>query len=197
MHPNPAFRGHGDLLARAAEIGLATFFVVGEVPSIVHAPVTRHADRLRFHVARANRASGQLDKARVLASVTGPDSYISPNWYAAPGDQVPTWNYEAIEIEGVCTPLDDAALIEQLDALAATHEPLVNPLAPWSRSKMDPDLFARMLRGIRGFELTVEDIRSTRKFSQNKSPADRAGVVAGLRYAGKPDVASMMNDAAP
>jgi transcriptional regulator len=193
VHPNPAFRGDGDLLARVAEIGFATVFVAGDLPCMVHAPVTRHGERLRFHVARANRVSDRLDGTRVLANVTGPDSYISPNWYAAPLDQVPTWNYEAIEIEGSCTRLDEAALIEQLDVLALTHETLVNPRAPWSRSKMDPTLFTRMLGGICGFELAIDDLRSTCKLSQNKSAADRAGVIAGLRSAGKIDLANMMN----
>jgi predicted FMN-binding regulatory protein PaiB len=37
-----------------------------------------------------------------------------------------------------------------------------------------------MLAALRCFELRVADIRGNRKLSQNKSDADRAGVVAAL-----------------
>ncbi len=159
---------------------------------VAHAPVTRHGDALRLHVARANRIAPHLDGATVLVSVAGPDGYISPNWYAASRDQVPTWNYLAIEIDGTARAVDEAALIDHLDTLAASHEPRVNPAAPWTRDKMDDTVFRRMLRGIVGFEVTVTAVRTTTKFSQNKSAADRAGAVAGLRAGGNDVLADAM-----
>lgn len=151
---------------------------------VVHAPVTRHGGALRFHVARANRIARHLDGTAVLLSLVEPHGYISPNWYERPGDQVPTWNYVAIEIDGVAAVIGEAALVEQLDALAAAHEPRVNPAAPWTRAKMDDAVFRRMLRGITGFAVTVGAVRATTKLSQNKGATDRAGVIAGLAAGG-------------
>jgi len=192
MHPNPAFRAEDDIrsIEEAAAIGFAHIFAAtDDGPMVVHAPVTRAGGRLQFHVARANRATAHLDGATVLLSVVGAHGYVSPNWYVDHTNQVPTWNYVAVEIDGVARAIGDAALVEQLDALAQFHEPRVNPDNPWSQDKMDETVFARMRGGIRGFEVTVTAIRGTTKLGQNRSPADRAGIVAGLVACGNTDLA--------
>jgi len=195
MHPNPAFRAEDDIrsIEDAAAIGFAHIFVAtDDGPMVVHAPVTRAGSRLQFHVARANRATAHLDGSTVLVSVVGVHGYVSPNWYVDHTNQVPTWNYVAIEIDGVAHAIDDATLVEQLDALAQFHEPRVNPDDPWSQDKMDETVFARMRGGIRGFEVTVTAIRGTTKLGQNKSLADRAGIVAGLVAGGNTALAEAM-----
>lgn len=199
MHPNPAFRvgDEAALLEAVAAIGFAHLFVsTPDGPMVVHAPLTRAGDTLRFHIARGNRATRYLSGATVLASIVGAHGYISPNWYAVPGDQVPTWNYTAIEIEGVVAPLAEADLIDQLDRLATAHEPRVNPAAPWTRAKMDDAIFRKMLRAILGFEITVTAIRGTTKLSQNKPDIDRDGVIAGLRASNNAPLADDMEAAA-
>lgn len=184
MHPNPRFREAGDWLDFADARGFAHIFAATPAgPVAVQAPVTRDGDALSFHVARGNRIAAHLDGAAVVASVSGVDGYISPNWYAAPANQVPTWNFVGIEIEGVARALDEAGLIAQLDALAARHEPQVNPASPWTRGKLDEAIFGRMLGAISGFRIEVAAIRETVKLSQHKSDADQAGTVAGLRAA--------------
>jgi len=197
MHPDPRFRTDADLLDLAHRIGFAHVFVAAPAPMVVHAPVTRHGDALRFHVSRANRIAPHLDGATVLVSLAAPEGYVSPNWYPRPGDQVPTWNYVAVEVDGRCAAIGEEALVDQLDTLAAAHEPRVNPAAPWSRAKMDADRFAAMLRGITGFEVIPTAMRATVKLSQNKSADDRAGVIAGLRAAGQDDLAAAMAAATP
>ena len=55
--------------------------------------------------ARRNRDRGSCSPSRrVLISVTGREAYQSANWYVSE-DQVPTWHYEAVEIEGEARPL--------------------------------------------------------------------------------------------
>lgn len=195
MHPNPAFRpAAADPLAWATEIGFAHIFAAtADGPMVAHAPVTRHGDALRFHVARANRIARHLDGTQVLVSIAGAHGYVSPNWYAAPGNQVPTWNYTAIEFECRAVAIAETALIEQLDSLAAIHEPRVIPDNPWTRAKTDPAIFARMLTAIRGFEVVPVAVRSTTKLSGNKPAADREGVIAGLRRAGDDALARAMS----
>lgn len=196
MHPNPAFRpDRTTLLDHAAAIGFAHLFAATPAgPMVAHAPLTLHGERLRFHLARANPLHRHLDGATMLASVAGPDGYISPNWYERPGNQVPTWNYVTIEIEGVARALPEAALLDQLDTLADVHEPRPKP---WTRAKADPKAITAMLRAIEGFELEVTAIRGTTKLSQNKAPVDRAGVIAGLRTRGEHALASAMEALQP
>ncbi|WP_419807228.1 FMN-binding negative transcriptional regulator [Sphingomonas sp.] len=191
MHPNPIFRpDQATLVARAAAIGFAHLFVATPAgPMVAHAPMTLHGDEFRFHLARANCLHPHLDGATVLASVAGPDGYVSPNWYARPGNQVPTWNYETIEIEGIARAIPEAALLEQLDRLADVHEPRPDP---WTRAKTDPAVIAALLRAIGGFALTVTAIRGTTKLAQHKSAADRAGVIDGLSQGGNLALAQAM-----
>lgn len=192
MHPNPKFRAEADWLDFADARGFAHIFAVTPAgPMAVHAPITRHGDELRFHVSRANRIAGQLAGAPVIASVTTVDGYVSPNWYADPADQVPTWNFVGVEVEGVARALTDEETTAQLDALAARHEPQVNPSAPWTRDKMDDAVFRRMLRGIAGFRIAGGVVRETVKLSQHR-PADLAGTLAGLRAVGHAALADAM-----
>jgi len=191
MHPDPAFQTTDESLLVAAErIGFANIFAATfQGPMVVHAPLTLHGDRLRFHVGRANRIAPHLDGTSVAISLTEDHGYVSANWYASP-NQVPTWNYVTIEIDGNVRAIDEAALIEQLDRMALFHEPRENP---WHRAKMDGAVFAKMLIAIRGFEVDVTAVRGTTKLSQNKIGADYAGVVAGLRQGGRAALAQRMD----
>jgi len=196
MHPNKAFRfdSDADMLDWAVARGFAHIVAAtAEGPIVAHAPIVPAGDRrVRFHLARGNRLTPLLDGARVVLSIAGPDSYITPNWYADPEQQVPTWNYVAVEIEGVARALDEAGLVEQLDRLAEIHEPRVIPENPWTRDKLDDARLHAMLRAITGFEVTIEAVRGTCKLGQNKSEADRAGATAGLARSGNMALAELM-----
>jgi len=196
MHPNKAFR-HGDdaaLIAWASRIGFAHLMIAtADGPMVVHAPIVQTGPTtLSFHVARANRVHPHLDGARMIASVAGAEGYVSPNWYADGANQVPTWNYVAVELQGTVHALDEDGLVAQLDALAAAHEPRVLPDNPWTRDKMDETRFRAMLRAIAGFDLRVDQVRGTTKLSQNKSAGDRARVIAGLEQSGNAALADAM-----
>jgi len=180
MHPNRAFawEDRDAMLAFIADIAFCTICVDG--PLLVHAPVMVAApDRLRFHVARGNRAAAALDGRRAIVSCLGPDAYVSPDWYGTP-DQVPTWNYLAVEAEGPLRRMDEGELISLLDALSADHEARLAPKPAWTRAKMSPGRFEAMLGAIVGYELVIEDLRRTRKLGQHKKEAERTGAAAGL-----------------
>ncbi len=199
MHPNRIFAwtDQVELLAFIADISFCTIFVAegGDGGQVVHAPVVVEApDRLRFHVARANRAAPHLDGASALLSCLGPDVYVSPDWYGSP-DQVPTWNYVVVEARGRLRPLSDEELAAQIDALSAAHEERLLPKPPWTRHKMTPGRFEAMAKAIVGFELRIEDLRGTRKLGQNKKPAELAGAIAGLAAAGQGAFADLMKGA--
>jgi len=193
MHPSGAFAwtDEREMLAFVADVAFCTIFAAGVV---VHVPVTVDGRCLRFHVSRNNQAAPMLDGATALISCLGPDGYVSPDWYGTP-DQVPTWNYVAVEGEGPIRRLSEAELVAQIDALGAAHEARLAPKRAWTRDKMAPGRFEAMLRGIVGVEVALDTLRGTRKLGQNKSPAERHGAVAGLEMAGQRDLAVLMRAA--
>ncbi len=196
MHPNADFRPRQDDLAEylVREIGFAAIFAATpDGPRVAHAPVVLNDDgaTLQFHLARGNALTRHLDGASALAVVHGPDAYVSASWYAD-ADQVPTWNYVAIEMEGTVRKLDDAALIAQLDTLSASHEARVGANPPWTRDKMNPALFSKMTGAITGFELRITAWRPTIKLSQNKPAAERGRVAKGVEAGGHGALAQLM-----
>lgn len=184
MHPNKTlrWRDEDEMRSFVAVRGFAHLFVAtAKGPMVAHVPLTlAHGGHFRFHLSRGNRVLPHLDGAQVLASVTGEDFYVSPDWYATWADQVPTWNYVAVEIDGIARLLSKADLSEQIDVLSDTHERKLLPKPIWTRDKVSEAKLHGMMLAIDAFEIEVSAIRGTRKLSQNKNEADRAGVVRAL-----------------
>ena len=187
MHPASVFRETeaARLLAWVEAHPFMTLTAAPEGrPLLAHAPVVvrrlPEGLALDFHLARNNALVGALTAGfhGVLLQL-GPDAYISPDWYGS-ADQVPTWNYVSIEIEGPVAVLNDAGLIAQLDALSAQEEGRLAPKPPWTRAKMTPGVFERMSRAIIGARMTVERLEGTLKLGQNKSEIDVEGAVSAL-----------------
>jgi transcriptional regulator len=185
MHPNAAFRHDEDALAFVAAYGFAHIFAqTPDGPRVAHAPVLVTAPgRLMFHLANGNALAKHLDGLTALASVGGPGHYVSPNWYAQSANNVPTWNYRCVEIEGPVRALDMAELEALLHLASATFEPRVGE--DWTMRKMERPRAEAMMRAITGYELAPVAIRTTLKASQNRSAADAAGVIAALERLGE------------
>lgn len=185
MHPNPAFRQvpTEDSLAFARQRGFGTLCVNGESgPVLAHVPfVVTETGGLAalIHLARSNAIARSTLPAPALLAVTGPESYISPDWYGAP-DQVPTWNYVAVHLRGRLEPMPAEALRPMADELSAMFEARLLPKRPWTSAKMSEGVMERMMRMILPFRLMIEGVEGTWKLGQNKTPEQRAGAVAGL-----------------
>jgi len=104
--------------------------------------------------------------------VSGPHSYISPDWYNIT-DQVPTWNYVAVHLTGMLSPLPETSLPDVLERLSDNFEEQLLPKPVWKQSKMDQDALERMMRMIRPYRFTVQDVQGTWKLAQNKSDEAR------------------------
>jgi transcriptional regulator len=196
MHPNPAFQTSDpdEILAFVAARAFAHVFTAPEAGLFVaHVPVVVANGRVRFHVAKRNRIADHLAGRPVLISLSTRDGYQSANWYAT-DDQVPTWHYEAAEIEGTARRLTNAELVEFLDRLSDRMEQLYSPESPWSRAKMEPGTFEAMTRAIVGFEVAPSALRGTRKFNQHKSSADRAATIAGQQGIGRGDIVAAIEE---
>ena len=195
MHPNSAFRCEDRAVHEALldEIGFGMVFAhTPDGPRVAHTPVVSSGDgRVRFHLARGNALAKHLDGATALLLVNGPDAYVSPRWYAD-ADQVPTWNYVALELEGRVRRIAESDLLALLEALSARHEARVSEGVAWTMDKLSQPILRRLLAGIVGFEFEVHAWRPTYKLSQNKSPEERTRVVAGLEAAGQPVIAALM-----
>jgi transcriptional regulator len=140
--------------------------------------------RLFGHIARANPHARQLAAGGTEALVifTGPDAYITPNWYATKaetGRVVPTWNYVAVHAYGRVTLHSDPEFLRpHLEALTRRHEP--SRAGNWEVSDAPDEYIAQQLRAIIGVEITIERLEGKWKMSQNRSDADIDGVVNGL-----------------
>ena len=158
---------------------------------IVHLPLMVRGDGeellVRGHVARANPAVAMIDAgAQATAVFTGPNAYISPDWYAS-ADQVPTWNYVAVHASGALRAVTDPeSVVDLLATLSAGHEEPLAPKRPWTHHKMRPGLMERMMKGIVAFDLPVDRLEAKSKMSQNKKPEDRERAVRFLRERGGP-----------
>ncbi len=197
MHPNAAFRWNDDDALRlfAAEIGFGMLFSgTPDGPRVAHVPfVLLGPDRIGFHLARGNGIVRHLDGAEALFVVNGPDAYISPDWYGAE-DQVPTWNYLAVEMQGPVAKMDREALAAQIDALSQTQESRLLPKPVWTRDKMAEGLFDKMLGAITGFEMRVTAWRGTAKLGQNKPEAVRGRVAEALDARGQKAMAHLIRE---
>jgi transcriptional regulator len=137
---------------------------------------------LRGHVARANDHWRDLAEGEHMAVFHGPHAYVSPAWYQTPM-AVPTWNYVAVHAYGRATLVDGGpALREILDQTVALFE---SQLA-YQWQPPEGDFIPTLMRNVVGFELELTRLEGKLKLSQNRSRADQAGVVAGLRAQGDP-----------
>ena len=149
---------------------------------------------LRAHVARANPVWRDLEAAReVMVVFQAVDSYVTPSWYAAKrehGKVVPTWNYAIVQAWGRPRTIEDAAWLgTQIRALTTRHE--AARAEPWAVDDAPASFVATQIRAIIGIEIEITRIEGKWKASQNRPPADREGVVAGLEREGDERSAAM------
>jgi transcriptional regulator len=155
----------------------------GAVPHATHMPVLvrEGADgtlTLVTHMARANPQWRHFENGQeVLVIFTGPHAYVSPAWYATQ-PAVPTWNYTAVHAYGRARIVDDPArFAAMLRELIEFYE---SPRADRWPGEMPDEFRDRLMAGIVGIEIGVTRIEGKFKLSQNRSDADRAGVIAAL-----------------
>ena len=139
---------------------------------------------LRAHLARGNRQLDELrEGAETLLVFQGPECYVTPSWYASKaehGKVVPTWNFTMVQARGRPRVIDDAGwLLEQAGQLTANHEN--GRKNPWKVADAPDDFIAAQLKGIVGIEIPILALEGKWKTSQNRLPADRQGVIDGLK----------------
>ena len=58
------------------------------------------------HLTKADPHWQQIPKQKVLITLQGEHNCVSPSWYES--SEVPTWNYQAVHVEGVAQKLTDS-----------------------------------------------------------------------------------------
>ena len=170
-------------------VATAQLVTVGDdgLPDATFLPVLWEGDRLVGHLARANAHWRRIiTDSPALAIVTGPDTYVSPSWYATKtehGKVVPTWNYSVVHLRGRIVVHDDPDWVRAL-VTRLTHRHEDEREEPWHVTDAPEDYIVKNLRPIVGVELLVESVEAKAKLSQNRSDEDRAGVAEGLRADG-------------
>jgi transcriptional regulator len=107
---------------------------------------------------------------------------------------VPTWDYVAVHAYGTAKTVQDAAWLRQMvEDLTNRHEH--GRAEPWRVTDAPAEYVEKLLGAIVGVEIPVTRLIGKSKLSQNRSVADRQGVVAGLERDGTPaqtDVAALI-----
>ncbi|HEV2252346.1 MAG TPA: FMN-binding negative transcriptional regulator [Streptosporangiaceae bacterium] len=195
-----------ELLAKHGAADLITLTDDGLLATMLpfaYEPSAGEHGALYGHVALNNDQWRKPARGESLAIVRGPDSYVSPSWYAAKAEHgrvVPTWNYLTAHVYGQLLVHDDPTWVEDVvRRLTAKHETarLASPHQPpaWSVDDAPRAFIEGQLRAIVGLELQITRIEAKAKLSQNRPVGDIVGVVDGLASRGDEPMASAVEHA--
>jgi transcriptional regulator len=189
-----------DFIRRQSFATLVTLGVDGlianHIPLVIH-PEPAPLGTLRGHVSKANlQWRDSLPGVLALAIFQGPSAYISPSWYPTrneTGRVVPTYNYVVVHAHGPMETYTDPARLEQHLRTLTDHHEAAFP-TPWRIENAPADYFQALLKSIVGIEIRVERLEGKWKVNQNRTAAERAGAMEGLRATGCPVMADLISE---
>jgi transcriptional regulator len=154
---------------------------------------------LRGHVARANPLWKEVgDGAEVLVIFRAMDAYISPNWYPSKHEshrQVPTWNYQVVNVHGKIRIVDEEKYVRGVVArLTRIHEARTDANRPWQMKDAPRDYIDAMLKSIVGIEIEIARMAGKSKLSQNREERDRVAAAEELGRRGQQSISDAMLD---
>ena len=139
--------------------------------------------QLIMHMSKGNAQWKEiLPNQNALAIVHGVQAYISPSNYVSKsetGKVVPTWNYTSVHLTGKLTVShDQEELLKIVSELTDFHER--GQSNPWKVSDAPTDYLESQLNGIVGITMRISKVEAKAKLNQNRSSADRQGVIKTL-----------------
>lgn len=144
---------------------------------------------LYAHVARSNPQWKLQPSCEAMAIFAGPEAYVTPSWYVTKQEThkvVPTWNYVAVHAYGPVEFFDDAdRLLDIVRRLTDLHEQ--SQKDRWTVADAPADFIQAQLKSIVGLRMPITRCDAKRKVSQNRSAADRTGVIDGLSRSDRPE----------
>lgn len=180
-----AARNDADALDIIRSCPFATLItaVDGVEPQVTHVPLLLEEGFLWGHVAKPNPQWQAFAQGRTLAVFHGPHQYISPRWYDKPKENVPTWNYAVVHVHGQPEILDVSGARRVVERLTAHYEN-----GQWAAQ---PQKLERLLGGIVAFRMPLARVEAKFKMNQNRTAADRSGVIATLTATGAAEDAAV------
>jgi len=134
------------------------------------------------HISRQNEQGKALEgHEQAVIVFRGPHGYISPAWYRNK-QAVPTWNFAVVHATGKLRAVTEpkalhaflARLIDKFESYQGTD---------YDFSKLPDGYVNGMLTGIVGFEMPIELLEGKFKLGQDRSEADRQGILSHLEKA--------------
>ena len=148
-------------------------------PFVTHIPVI-YNDKTGKLVAHIDKQNPQVETLKEGANATvifkGPDSYISPSIYTT--QQLPTWNYIIVHIEGTISLIDDPEAAKET-MVDMTHF-LEAPDHPYILKKDNPSM-ERFVNYIQAFDITITKWEGKFKLSQDKNAQDQENAKQQLK----------------
>jgi transcriptional regulator len=186
------------------DVRFGILVICSDGPLAAHIPFVLHREEgprgtLVAHVSARDPLARHLDgEHEALAIFSAPRAYVSPRW--CPSGGLPTYNFLAVHAYGRPRRLEDhGALLGHLSELVAVHEQRFSQ--PWPLAAVASEYVEERLPHIAAFTLPIDALQGKRKLSQNRTAAERAGVVRGLSERGGEDdlaiVAAMASDSDP
>lgn len=139
---------------------------------------------IRGHFARANDHWKALrDDPEATIIFTGPNAYVSAQWYTPGNPAAPTWNYAVVHVQGTIrlAENDDETNKVINDLILANERELPTQ---WDLAGYPADRRAALVPHIIGFELRVTKLEPKFKLTQHYGDADKRGAAAGLMARG-------------
>ena len=154
---------------------------------ITHIPVLLDHDAGPYgtifgHISRQNPQSKAFDgRERGVIVFRGPHAYISPTWYSKP-EAVPTWNFAVVHASGKLKPVaDKKALYDLLARLIGKFEQ--HGSSGYDFARLPESYKYGLIGGIIGFEMEIDQLEGKFKLGQERSEADRRGILENLATA--------------
>ena len=130
------------------------------------------------HLARANELAtkwvSENSKNDTLFIISGPSAYISSSWYAT--EEVPTYNYTAIQVKGTRRLRDRAETDDDLKRLVNYYEQ--KEPQGLTYNTYSPKTLLQS-KGVVGFSLEIKSITAIEKLSQNRKE-DQKSIIKQL-----------------
>lgn len=134
---------------------------------------------LQGHIMRnTDHNKAFVENPQTLAVCTGPHTYVSASWYTNP-QSGSTWNYMSVHMRGEMIMMPDEGLIKLMKKLTLHFEGH-NSASPTIFDNLPADYVNKMLRGIVGFEIRVDEFENVFKLSQNRDEKSYQNIIQKL-----------------
>ncbi|WP_173911140.1 FMN-binding negative transcriptional regulator [Acinetobacter sp. Marseille-Q1618] len=165
-----------------------------------HIPLLFKSEHILLgHIAKANEMYALItENQNVLVIFKGEDAYISANDYPSKWvdhKKVPTWNYQAVHINGTLKFYDDQkSKLAAVGMLTKIQEQKTNAEQAWKMSDAPKDYIIHLLEDLVVFEIQITRIQAQSKLSQNREATDFDAVIKRLKDRQQDNLAQAMSN---